>query len=125
MHRLDNSVLWLFKPNNRAEQNLRKEAELRGIEPERIIFADKLPHSEHLARHQHADLFIDTFNVNAHTTASDALWTGLPLVTKRGNQFASRVGASLLSAVGLPELITKPTKTMKWLSLKSQVSQSA
>ena len=104
---VDGSVLWLLKSNKWAEQNLCKEAGHRGIDISRLVFADRLPHSEHLARHKHADLFIDTFNVNAHTTASDALWSALPIVTKQGNQFASRVAASLLTAVGLPELIVE------------------
>jgi protein O-GlcNAc transferase len=107
LRKVDNSVLWLLQSNKWAECNLHKEAENRGIDPSRIIFAEKLPHQEHLARHKHADLFIDTFNVNAHTTASDALWGGLPVVTKQGQQFAARVAASLLTAVGLPELITE------------------
>ena len=102
---IEGSVLWLLKTNQWVEQNLSKEAEQRGINASRLVFADKLPHSEHLARHKHADLFIDTFNINAHTTASDALWAGLPVVTKQGSQFAARVSASLLRAVGLPELI--------------------
>ena len=103
----DGSVLWLSRSNKWAEGNLRKEAQARGIDPSRLIFADRLPHiEEHLARHKHADLFIDTFNYNAHTTASEALWAGLPVVTKQGEQFAARVAASLLKAVGLPELIT-------------------
>jgi protein O-GlcNAc transferase len=106
LSQIDGSVLWLLKSNKWAEQNLRKEAEARGISASRLIFADKLPQKEHLARHQHADLFIDTFNVNAHTTASDALWAGIPVITKIGNQFAARVAASLLHAVGLPDLIT-------------------
>jgi protein O-GlcNAc transferase len=102
---LEGSVLWLLRTNQWVELNLSKEAEQRGINTSRLVFADKLPHSEHLARHKHADLFIDTFNINAHTTASDALWAGLPVVTKQGSQFAARVSASLLRAVGLPELI--------------------
>jgi protein O-GlcNAc transferase len=103
----DGSVLWLSRSNKWAEGNLRKEAQARGIDPSRLIFADKLPHiEEHLARHKHADLFIDTFNYNAHTTASEALWAGLPVVTKQGEQFAARVAASLLNAIGLPELVT-------------------
>ena len=105
LSRVEGSVLWLLKTNQWVEQNLSKEAEQRGINASRLVFADKLPHSEHLARHKHADLFIDTFNYNAHTTASDALWAGLPVVTKQGSQFAARVSASLLRAVGLPELI--------------------
>ena len=103
----DGSVLWLLKSNKWAEGNLRKEAQARGIDPSRLIFADRLPQiEEHLARHKHADLFIDTFNYNAHTTASEALWAGLPVVTKQGEQFAARVAASLLNAIGLPELVT-------------------
>ncbi|MBF9060890.1 hypothetical protein HKCCSP123_17035, partial [Rhodobacterales bacterium HKCCSP123] len=106
LSQVDGSVLWLYKANQWAEQNLKREAERRGVAASRLVFADKLPHSEHLARHKHADLFVDTFNVNAHTTASDALWSGLPLVTKQGQQFAARVAASLLHAVDLPELVT-------------------
>lgn len=107
LHKVDGSSLWLLRSNKWAESNLRKEAAARGIDPSRLAFAPKIPHSEHLARHQHADLFIDTFNYNAHTTASDALWSGLPVITKRGKQFSARVAASLLTAVGLPELITE------------------
>lgn len=106
LRKLDRGVLWLMKSNDFADKNLRDEAEKRGVDSRRLIFADKLPHAQHLARHQHADLFIDTFNYNAHTTASDALWAGLPVVTKQGTQFAARVAASLLTAIGLPELIT-------------------
>lgn len=105
LHQVEGSVLWLLRSNRWAESNLRKEAAKRGIDPLRLVFAPQLPHSEHLARHKHADLFVDTFNVNAHTTASDALWSGLPVVTKQGKQFAARVAASLLTAVRLPELI--------------------
>lgn len=107
LHKVDGSVLWLLRSNEWAERNLQNEAATRGIDPSRLVFAPKLPHAEHLARHKHADLFIDTFNVNAHTTASDALWAGLPVVTKQGKQFAARVAASLLTAVGLPELIAE------------------
>ena len=101
----DNCALWLLNSRDRAKSNLRDEAEARGVDAERIYFADRASHAEHLARHRHADLFIDTFNYNAHTTASDALWSGLPIVTKAGQQFAARVAASLLTAVGLPELV--------------------
>ena len=106
LSKVEGSVLWLLKSNKWAEQNLRKEAAERGVDPDRLVFAQKVPHAEHLARHKHADLFVDTFNYNAHTTASDALWGGLPVVTKLGKQFAARVAASLLNAVGLSELIT-------------------
>ncbi len=107
LHEIEGSVLWLLRSNKWAESNLRNEAAKRGIDPLRLIFAPKICHSEHLARHKHADLFLDTFNYNAHTTASDALWSGLPVVTKQGKQFAARVAASLLKAVGLAELITE------------------
>ena len=86
--------------------NLRREAQLRDIDPARLIFAPRLPLAEHLARHHAADLFLDSFPCNAHTTASDALWAGLPVLTCAGHTLASRVAASLLSAIGLPELIT-------------------
>ena len=104
---VEGSVLWLLKSNKWAEANLRMEAEKRGISSERVVFAEKIAPSEHLGRHRLADLFVDTFNYNAHTTASDALWVGLPVVTKMGRGFAARVAGSLLSAVGLPELITE------------------
>lgn len=100
------SVLWLFKASPVAAENLRKEAAQRGIDPNRLIFAEVMPLAEHLARHQHANLFLDTFPYNAHTTTSDALWAGLPVVTLAGESFTSRVASSLLTAVGLPELIT-------------------
>ena len=101
-----NSVLWLLADNPIAVLNLRKEAKFRGLDPNRLVFAKKINSSEHLARHYVADLFIDTLPYNAHTTASDALWTGLPVLTCAGESFASRVAASLLNAIELPELIT-------------------
>ena len=103
--RLPGSVLWLFRSHAQAEANLRREAERRGLDPARLVFAAKLPKAEHLARHRHADLFLDTLRVNAHTTASDALWAGVPVLTCPGETFQSRVAASLLHAVGLPELV--------------------
>ncbi|QWD66367.1 tetratricopeptide repeat protein [Polynucleobacter sp. MWH-Aus1W21] len=106
LHAVDNSVLWLFDANPTASQNLKAEAVKRGISESRLIFAPKLPLGEHLARQRLADLFLDTLPYNAHTTASDALWAGLPILTCTGKSFASRVAASLLSAVGLQELIT-------------------
>ena len=107
LRKVDGAVLWLLRTNERAEMNIKSEAKKRGVDPNRLIFAKKLPQAEHLARHKHADLFLDTFCYNAHTTASDALWAGLPVITKKGEQFAARVSASLLTAVGLPELITE------------------
>jgi len=99
------SVLWLLSGGATSEANLRREAEARGIAPERLIFADRMAQDEHLARQKVADLFLDTFAVNAHTTCSDALWAGLPVLTLPGRQFAARVGASLVSAANLPEMI--------------------
>jgi predicted O-linked N-acetylglucosamine transferase (SPINDLY family) len=100
------SVLWLIEDNLAASRNLQKEAEKRGVAKERLIFAPRLPITEHLARHRVADLFLDTLPYNAHTTASDALWAGTPVLTCLGNTFPGRVGASLLAALNLPELIT-------------------
>jgi predicted O-linked N-acetylglucosamine transferase (SPINDLY family) len=99
------SVLWLLADNPYAILNLRREAAARGIAPERLVFAPRVPRNDHLARHRLADLFLDTLPVNANATASDALWAGLPLLTCMGNTFAGRVGASLLQAIGLPELV--------------------
>ncbi|HLH89043.1 MAG TPA: tetratricopeptide repeat protein [Xanthobacteraceae bacterium] len=99
------SVLWLLEANDLVARNLRRAAEARGIDPARLVFAPRLPSPEHLARHRNADLFLDTLPCNAHTTASDALWAGLPVLTCIGNTFAGRVAASLLSAIGMSELI--------------------
>jgi predicted O-linked N-acetylglucosamine transferase (SPINDLY family) len=101
------SILWLLGDEPHVVHNLRREAAARGIGAERLVFAPLLPNEEHLARHRLADLFLDTLPCNAHVTASDALWAGLPMVTCLGNTFAGRVGASLLRAVGLPELVTE------------------
>ena len=94
------------------------EAEIRGVDPSRLIFAGWVPIEEHLARHKLADLFLDTFAFNAHTTASEALWAGLPIVTKAGKGSAARAAASLLTAVGLPELITQTEKDYETLILQ-------
>jgi predicted O-linked N-acetylglucosamine transferase (SPINDLY family) len=104
--RVDNAVLWLLQTNNSVEQNLRSEALNLGIDPKRLIFAPFVDKPTHLERHRHADLFLDTFNCNAHTTACDALWSGVPIVTKVGRQFAARVAASILFATELSELVT-------------------
>lgn len=101
-----NSVLWLLDCNPWAKQNLLREAKLRNIEAERIIFAPRVSIADHLARHAHADLFLDTQPYNAHTTCSDALWMGVPVLTCVGDTFASRVAGSLLHAAGLTQLIT-------------------
>ena len=118
LKRIDGSVLWLIKDSDIGVNNLKKEAQKRGIEPDRIIFADKMSNAEHLARHRLADLFIDTFPYTAHTTCSDALWSSLPVVTLIGQSFASRVSASLLTAIGLSELITKTEKEYEKLTFK-------
>jgi predicted O-linked N-acetylglucosamine transferase (SPINDLY family) len=103
---VEGSVLWLFQDNAWAVESLKQEAANQGIDPSRLVFAERMPLSEHLARQRQADLFLDTFPYNAHTTTSDSLWAGLPVLTLMGNSFASRVAASLLNAIGLPELIT-------------------
>ena len=103
---VEGSVLWLLEDNPTAGINLRKEAQARGLDPNRLVFAKRMKISEHLARHRVVDLFIDTFPYNGHTTASDALWAGVPVLTRIGESFASRVAASSLNAIELPELIT-------------------
>ncbi|MCC6887116.1 MAG: tetratricopeptide repeat protein [Hyphomicrobiales bacterium] len=100
------SVLWLLHDNADAQDNLRAAASARGIDPARLVFASRCGLADHLARHRLADLFLDTLPYNAHTTASDALWAGLPVLTCQGRAFAGRVGASLLRAAGLGDLVT-------------------
>lgn len=100
------SVLWLLHDNAQATANLRAHAASHGVDPDRLIFARHAPVAEHLARYATADLAVDTFPYASHTTGSDALWMGCPLVTMRGDTFASRVAASLLLNVGLAELVT-------------------
>jgi protein O-GlcNAc transferase len=103
----EGSVLWLSEGNSDAAANLRREAQRRGVAAERLVFAPRAPAiGDHLARHRLADLFLDTLPYNAHATASDALWAGLPILTCLGSTFAGRVGASLLNAIGLAELVT-------------------
>jgi protein O-GlcNAc transferase len=110
--------LGLLEDNALASRNLRLEAERRGVAPHRLVFAPRLPLADHLARHRQADLFLDTLSYNAHTTASDALWTGLPVVTRLGSTFAGRVAASLLKAVGVPELFTTSLEDYEALALR-------
>jgi predicted O-linked N-acetylglucosamine transferase (SPINDLY family) len=112
------SVLWLLSDNAGAAANLRRAAQARGVDPARLVFAGRRPLDEHLARHRLADLFLDTLPYNAHTTASDALWAGLPVLTCRGQAFAGRVAASLLQAVGLPELVTDSLEAYEALALR-------
>jgi len=118
LHAVEGSVLWLFEGNAWAARNLRAEAAARGVAPERLVFAPRLPLAEHLARIGTADLFLDTLPYNAHTTASDALWAGLPVLTTPGRSFASRVGASLLRAVGMEELIAASPAEYEALALE-------
>jgi predicted O-linked N-acetylglucosamine transferase (SPINDLY family) len=102
---VEGSVLWLYASNVAAERNLRRQAMAHGVAAERLIFAPGIAYSDHLARVRLGGLFLDTFPFNAGTTASDALWSGLPVVTCSGKAFASRMAGSLLNAVGLPELV--------------------
>ena len=111
LKQVEGSVLWLREDNASIVANLKKEAAARGISAERLVFAERMPLPEHhLARHRSADLFLDTLPFNAQTTASDALWTGLPVLTQIGETFTGRVAASLLNAIGLPELITQTSE---------------
>jgi predicted O-linked N-acetylglucosamine transferase (SPINDLY family) len=103
---VDGSVLWLLD-DPAARENLRREATARGVDAERIVFAKHAPLAEHLARHRLADLFLDTLPCNAHTSASDALWAGLPVLTQVGSTFPGRVAASLLASMDLPQLVTE------------------
>jgi len=109
------SVLWLKQ--SKADDTLRAEAQARGIDPTRLVFAGNVAADMHLGRHQLADLFLDTLPYNAHATACDALWAGLPVLTRRGGAFAARVAASLLTAAGLPELITETAQEYEVLAL--------
>jgi protein O-GlcNAc transferase len=115
---VEGSVLWLFSSNRTAERNLGLEAQACGIDPARLVFANAVPLEDHLARHRLADLFLDTLPYNAHTTASDALWAGLPVVTRLGESFPGRVAASLLHAIGLPELVTRSSEDYEGLALR-------
>jgi predicted O-linked N-acetylglucosamine transferase (SPINDLY family) len=112
------SVLWLLENNPEATRNLRREAEARALDGSRLIFAPHMKLAEHLARHRLADLFLDTLPYGAHTTASDSLWAGVPVLTCMGATFAGRVAASLLHAVGMPELITGSLEDYAALALK-------
>ena len=106
LQQVPDSVLWLFDDNPNARRNLSTEAANRGVEPDRLVFAKKIEKAKHLSRLKSADLVLDTRIVNGHTTNSDALWAGVPVITLQGSHFASRVSSSLLHAVGLPELVT-------------------
>jgi predicted O-linked N-acetylglucosamine transferase (SPINDLY family) len=115
---VEGSVLWLLEDNPTAATNLKYEAQAHGIDPARIIFAPRMGNEQHLARQKLADLFLDTLPYNAHTTASDALWLGLPLITTPGTTFPGRVATSLLHAVGMPELAVPSLEDYEALALK-------
>jgi protein O-GlcNAc transferase len=115
---VDGSVLWLMSTSGMACDHLRSEATKRGINPARLVFAEPQPFGQHLARHRLADIFLDTLPYNAHTTASDALWAGLPVLTCYGTSFQGRVAASVLNAVGLPELVTADLEEYEVLALR-------
>lgn len=115
---VDGSVLWLLQSNGWIEGNLRREAAARGIDPARLIFASYMTHADHLARLRHADLFLDCFTCNAHATASDALWAGVPVLTVPGRAFAARAGASVVRAIGLPELAVATREDYARLALE-------
>jgi predicted O-linked N-acetylglucosamine transferase (SPINDLY family) len=118
LRQLDNGVLWLSNTNETAIRNLRREAQNRGVDPSRLVFAERVALNEdHLARHKLADLFLDTLPYNAHTSASDALWAGLPVLTCLGQTFAGRVAASLLNAIDLPELITTTPEAYEQMAI--------
>ena len=118
LKKVKNSVIWLLIDNKTAQNNLKKILVSNDIDPNRMIFAGRLPHSEHIIRLGLADLFLDTFPCNAHTTASDALRSSLPIITIKGDSFASRVASSLLSSVGLEELITTSGQEYEELAVK-------
>jgi protein O-GlcNAc transferase len=117
LKKVSNSVLWLIGGNITAENNLKKQAQSKGISGVRLLFAPHLPKEEHLARLRLADLAIDTRIVNGAATTSDALWAGVPVLTLQGSHFASRMSSSILSAVGLPELITYDIETYETLAV--------
>jgi predicted O-linked N-acetylglucosamine transferase (SPINDLY family) len=114
---LPDSVLWLKQAGDKAKANLLEAAKTHNVEPHRLIFAAPAALDVHLVRHQLADLFLDTMPYNAHATACDALWAGLPVLTRKGTAYAGRVAASLLTAAGLPELITETAEDYEALAL--------
>ena len=118
LNRVENSVLWILSEDINISKNLKNEARLRGVDFNRIVFAERIKMNEHLARQKVADLFIDTFPYTGHTTTSDALWVGLPVVTRIGKSFASRVSASLLKAIGLSELVASSEKEYEDLAVE-------
>lgn len=112
------SVLWLLEPSEAGKETLIQEAQKQGIMASRIIFAKRVPQAAHRSRLPQADLFLDTFNYNAHTTASEALWSGVPVITMPGKQFSARVAASLLTCIGLDDLIAETPEQYQALALR-------
>jgi predicted O-linked N-acetylglucosamine transferase (SPINDLY family) len=124
LNRTEGSVLWLPQNDPATARNLRREAESRGVKAERLVFFSRMDSlAEHLARMRSADLFLDTHPYNAHATAADALWAGLPVLTRIGESFASRVAASVLTAIGLPELVTSTEQ--EYENLAVQLAENA
>jgi predicted O-linked N-acetylglucosamine transferase (SPINDLY family) len=118
LNRIQGSVLWLLDGGEVAQGNLRREAVARGVSADRLVFAPRIPRADHLARHACADLFLDTFYYGAHTTAADALWAGLPVLTCPGSTMASRIGASIVLATGLPELVAPDHAAYEAMALR-------
>ena len=118
LKKVPNSVLWLLRSNDLAEHNLKREAKAVGVEADRLVFADMLPRDEHLARLRLADLALDTRICGGHTTTSDALGAGVPVIAVLGTHFASRVSSSQLTAIGLPELFTHNLEEYESLALR-------
>ena len=115
---VEGSVLFLYADNSSVQANLKREAEATGVDSERLVFGERIPGDEYLARYRACDLFLDTTPYNAGVTASDALWVGLPLLTLVGESFASRMAASLLNAIGLPELVTTSQSAYEALAVE-------
>jgi len=118
LKRVPGSILWMLAANSLVEMNLRAEAANRAVAPERLVFAPRMSLPEHLARHQHAGLFLDTMPCNAHTTASDALWANLPVLTCAGSTFAGRVASSLIKAVGMPDFVVQDLAAYETLAVE-------
>jgi protein O-GlcNAc transferase len=125
LKQIENSVLWMLATNTTAAHNLRSEAQRRGVAPERILLAPRAAYRDYLAQYRLADLFLDTFPFNAGTTASDALWCGLPVLTCSGEPMAARMAGSLLHAVGLPELVTRSPADYEALALRIASDRTA
>ena len=116
LNRVSKGVLLLYAENEAVKENLKKEVVVRGVDPARLFFGERLSQPDYLARYRFADLFLDTFPYNAGTTASDALWMDVPVLTRQGETFASRVASSILKSIGLPELITKTVEEYESLA---------